>query len=103
VFRSAAAPLRLTLPHQVDDHRPHGATGVTQKMSAVFDAQLTHPRKPQVGLVHERRGVEDGITPSAAQSEPCQPSQVVIRRCEQGIHEVRLTQRGGVDCLGQVA
>ena len=50
---------------EVDDHRPHRAAGIGHPARRVLHLGASHA---QPGLVHQHRGVEQGVAPAVAQS-----------------------------------
>ena len=82
----AAMTFGLPLAREVHDHRAHGAAGVGQVARVLHRAGLAVGRAAddaQVGLVHERGGVEQGLAPAAAQARPCDHAQLAVSLCRQ--------------------
>ena len=74
----AAAALGLPLAREVDDHRSHRAARVGEKAALLGRTHLD-AGDAQVGLVHERRGVEQGLAAAAAQAGAGQHAQLPVR------------------------
>ncbi len=62
----AAAPLGLPFAHRIDDDRAHHAGGVGEERPSVLGPQLTAVDELQVGLVHQRRGVQHRVAAAVA-------------------------------------
>src|SRR4030095_12825516 len=95
VPRSAAAAVRATLAHEVDDHRTHHVAGVAQEVFAVADVQTPGGREAQVGLVHQGRRVQNGVRSGAPQSRASLDTQFLVGGVEDHL------QRGFVASLGE--
>ena len=81
----AAPPFCLAAARKVDAHGTHHASSPSHEVHAILQTKPSRGSKSEVGLVHERRGVERGVPARGMQAPARQLLKVVIRRGEQRI------------------
>ena len=55
-----ATTLREPLARKIHHDRTHHATRIAEKMRSVVDVEVAHLHEPQITLVHEYPGIEQG-------------------------------------------
>jgi monoamine oxidase len=80
-----SAAVRLAATREVDDDGTHHASGPSHEVDAVLKSKPSGGCEPEVGLVHERGGVERGMPAGGMQAPARQLSEVVVRGGEERV------------------
>jgi len=92
---ASAAPLCEPGTGEVDDDRAHHSRRISEKMGSVRDSDLPRVGKPQIGLVHQRSGIQERERLMRTELRAGQPAQFVVEHREGGVG------RGGVAFTGR--
>ena len=77
-----AMPCAGTGAREIDDHRAHHRGGIAEEVTPVLDRECLQPDELEVGLVHQRGGVQKGEGLMLAQARARQTTQIVIEQCK---------------------
>ena len=80
VLRVAPAALGLPGARQVDDDRSHDLRCIGEEVPSILERQRAVVEETEVGLVHQRRGVEQRHRPVRPQPRAGQPAQVRVEQ-----------------------
>src|SRR5262249_15605916 len=92
----AAAPQRLALAREIDDHRAHDARRIGEKMRAIAHPQTARLHEAQEALVQQYGRVEQGVASAVAQTRGGLDPQLVVRGGEE-LATRRLVARVGAE------
>ncbi len=99
----SAAPFRpAARARHVDEDAAHDLRGGAEEMRAVLPLHVLPVHQPQVGLVDERRRLQDVARPLAGHLARRQPVQLVLDHGRQGLERSRIAATPGDQELGNV-
>jgi hypothetical protein len=100
---NAAAPPHGQPPaREIDDDAAHDPAGPVHEVNAILDPKPAGLREPEVGLVHQRGGVEQRVPASRAKPAASQGSKIRIGCGEETVGRRGVAVPGSLDQVRQV-